>query len=399
MEQVRSADEAIIDLEGISTLIALLQARGYATRGPVVRDGAIVAGELADAYDLPIGYHDEQAPGRYRVVESGDGEAFGWAVGPQSLKGEFFPARNSIWRATTENGAPRFESTESLEGLPIAFIGTRPCELAALSILDRVLSGGAHPDSSYAARRRDAFIAVVECGAPSATCFCTSMGTGPGVEAGYDLAITELASDESADTSRSGAGERHQYLCRAGSDAGRSVLAELPGRRVEDTHRAARDVVLGDAARKMGTRLDTKGLPELLARNLDHPRWNEVAERCLACGNCTMVCPTCFCSDVHDVTDLTGATTRTRRWASCFELSHSYIHGGAVRISTSSRYRQWATHKLSTWHDQFGSSGCVGCGRCIVWCPVGIDITEEARAIRATDGATAPVASTEGTSS
>ena len=140
----------------------------------------------------------------------------------------------------------------------------------------------------------------------------------------------------------------------------------------------------------MGRELDTDGIKELLYRNYEHPRWDEVAERCLTCGNCTMVCPTCFCTTVEDVTDLAGEhVERHQRWDSCFTVDYSYIHGGAVRASTRSRYRQWMTHKLATWFDQFGSSGCVGCGRCITWCPVGIDITEEARAIRDERGASA----------
>lgn len=394
MEQERPADAAIIDLEGINSLIALLRARGYATRGPVVRDGAIVPGELAGARDLPIGYHDQQGPGTYRLEESADAEAFGWAVGPQSLKGDFFSPHSVLWRGRSGVEEPEIFEPVSSADLPVAFIGARPCELAALSMLDRVLSDGSHPDARYGARRRGTFIAVAECGTPSATCFCNSMGTGPGVEQNYDLAITEIAED-SSDPSLSSSQQRHHYLVRAGSEPGRSVLAELPKRSVEQAEWAARQVVLDRATEQMGGRLDTTGLPGLLARNLDHPRWAEVADRCLACGNCTMVCPTCFCSDIHDVTDLSGGIERTRRWSSCFELSHSFLHGGAVRTSTASRYRQWATHKLSTWHDQFGTSGCVGCGRCIVWCPVGIDITEEVRAIRAADGAKGPV-ETEG---
>ena len=129
--------------------------------------------------------------------------------------------------------------------------------------------------------------------------------------------------------------------------------------------------------------IDTTGIKELLYQNFEHPRWDNVAGRCLTCANCTMVCPTCFCTTVEDVTDVTGDhAERWRRWDSCFTQSFSYIHGGSVRTSAKSRYRQWMTHKLASWIDQFGSSGCVGCGRCITWCPVGIDITEEVRAIR-----------------
>jgi formate hydrogenlyase subunit 6/NADH:ubiquinone oxidoreductase subunit I len=138
-----------------------------------------------------------------------------------------------------------------------------------------------------------------------------------------------------------------------------------------------------DRASRQIRHLDTAGLRDLLYENFEHPRWDNVAARCLSCANCTMVCPTCFCTTVEDVSDISGNhAERWRRWDSCFTQSFSYIHGGSVRTSAKSRYRQWMTHKLASWTDQFGTSGCVGCGRCITWCPVGIDITEEVRAIR-----------------
>jgi len=231
-------------------------------------------------------------------------------------------------------------------------------------------------DPRYGGRRRDAFVVVAECGAPAATCFCPSMGTGPGAAAGYDIALTEL--DD---------GEGHRFVARAGTGRGSEVLAGLSQRAAGPGDQAARRAVLERAEATIGRRLDTDGAAAVLARNPEHPRWEEVARRCLACGNCTLVCPTCFCSDVVDTTDLSATVTRTRTWASCFDLDHSYVHGGPVRTSVSSRYRQWLTHKLSTWWDQFGTSGCVGCGRCIAWCPVGIDLTEEVAAIAAGEGA------------
>ena len=125
--------------------------------------------------------------------------------------------------------------------------------------------------------------------------------------------------------------------------------------------------------------------------NLEHPRWDEVSERCLTCGNCTMVCPTCFCTTVEDVTDLAGEEAERLRELGLLLHPRLLLHrtAAASAASSRSRYRQWMTHKLATWLDQFGSSGCVGCGRCITWCPVAIDITEEAAAISASDGATA----------
>jgi ferredoxin len=249
----------------------------------------------------------------------------------------------------------------------------RACELNAIAIQDRVFLGGPYRDRNYGMRRAQVFIVAVDCGKAGGTCFCASMGTGPKVEAGFDLALTELCE-----------AERHLFVIEIGSRDGAELIEALPHRPASEAEIAAAAVVVARTRGMMGRSLETEGLKELLQANPEHPRWDAVAERCLACGNCTMVCPTCFCTTVEDTTDLDGETAeRVRRWDSCFTLDFSYLHGGSVRSSTRSRYRQWMTHKLAHWFDQFGTSGCVGCGRCITWCPVGIDITEEAAAIRA----------------
>ncbi|HYA80097.1 MAG TPA: 4Fe-4S dicluster domain-containing protein, partial [Methylocystis sp.] len=254
----------------------------------------------------------------------------------------------------------------------LAFIGVRACELHAIAIQDKVMLGGPYVDSHYRKRREGLFIVAVNCGHPGGTCFCVSMGTGPEAKSGFDLSLTEILGESG-----------HVFLVRVGSEAGAETLAELPRRAATPQEVAAGDEVVAAAASAMGREMRADDLHELLARNLEHPRWNDVAERCLTCANCTMVCPTCFCTAVEDTSALDGSRAeRSRRWDSCFTMDFSYLHGGGVRTSTKSRYRQWMTHKLATWFDQFGSSGCVGCGRCITWCPVGIDITEEARAIR-----------------
>jgi ferredoxin len=145
----------------------------------------------------------------------------------------------------------------------------------------------------------------------------------------------------------------------------------------------AAEKAVEQATARMGRHLDTDSLKQLLERNFDNIHWEEVAKVCLTCGNCTLVCPTCFCTNIEDETDLTGGTAiRRRMWDSCFTVGFSYIHGGSIRSTETSRYRQWLMHKLCYWVDQFGSFGCVGCGRCITWCPVGIDITKEVRLIR-----------------
>lgn len=370
-------DTVVIDQDGLDQLISGLAQRGYRVLGPVVRDGAISIGLLGGVEDMPRGWHDTQSPGCYELVESDDPSLFAWAVGPHSNKEDVFPSHTVVWRAHVSGGDVRLEETVD-DTPPTALVGARPCEVAALDVLDRVLGQAHGPDPLYR-RRRAGFVVAAECGTPSGTCFCTSMGTGPGATAGFDLALTELVD---------AAG--HRFLVRVGSDEGAEVLAAVPSRPAGQSDLSARTATLQEAVANMGRTLDTDDLPGLLVRNLEHPRWDEVAERCLACGNCTLVCPTCFCATVQDTTDVAGTVQRERTWGSCFDLAHSYLHGGPVRETTRARYRQWMTHKLSTWWDQFGTSGCVGCGRCITWCPVGIDLTEESAAIRATDGARRP---------
>jgi ferredoxin len=372
---MRIGDAAVIDVRGLDALIRILGALGYDTMGPVVRDGAIMPGPVGGVADLPVGYRDEQAPGRYRLRQTEDEAVFSWAVGPGSWKAELFPPGQELWRAKVDGDEVTITQPERPVA-PMAVIGARPCEFAALGVLDRVMRNNEVADPRYAARRDGAFVVVAECGVPAATCFCTSMATGPGAEEGFDLALSEL-----------GNGDRRHFVVRVGTDRGAEVISLLATATATAENLDERDRMLAKAADAMERHMDTEGLPGLLARNLEHPRWDEVAERCLACGNCTLVCPTCFCSTVFDTTDLDGTVIRERSWASCFELAHSYLYSGPVRVSRRSLYRQWMSHKLSTWWDQFGTSGCVGCGRCIAWCPVGIDISEEAAAIRASDGA------------
>ncbi|HLN06607.1 MAG TPA: 4Fe-4S dicluster domain-containing protein [Acidimicrobiales bacterium] len=372
---MESAASVVVDRGGLDRLIAALAARGYRTIGPVVRDGAIVARPVSDTGDLPQGWHDEQEPGHYRLRHDDDPSLFAWAVGPGSWKSEFYPPRSLVWRTTSIGDVVDLETAEDHRA-PVALIGSRPCELAALRVLDGVFAGGAVADPSYRSRRGASFVVVAECGSPAATCFCTSMGTGPGVEEGYDLALTEVASPDGP-----------RYLVRVGSVRGAEIAEELAGSPSEPSDFTARGTVLEQAARRISRRLEASTVAQLLASNLAHPRWDDVASRCLACGNCTLVCPTCFCGAVEDTTEVDGTVERHRRWDTCFDLAHSLVHSGPVRATTRSRYRQWLTHKLSTWHDQFGTSGCVGCGRCITWCPVGIDLTVEVAAIAASDGA------------
>ena len=280
-----------------------------------------------------------------------------------------------LWCAERAGGTFRILNNEAKAQRPYALLGVRACELAAIAVQDRVLMEDKYRDPIYEQRRAGAFVIAVQCTQAAATCFCASMGTGPRVSEGFDLVLTELLGSKG-----------HRFLMAAGSDRGAAMLGELEVVPADGEDREKALALVQAAANQQVRKLDTAGIKELLYDNFEHPRWDNVAGRCLSCANCTMVCPTCFCTSVEDVTDVTGDhAERWRRWDSCFTQSFSYIHGGSVRTSARARYRQWMTHKLASWIDQFGSSGCVGCGRCITWCPVGIDISEEVRAIREGD--------------
>ncbi len=368
----------VLDRSDFPTFLSGLWSAGYRVVGPTLGDGAIVYGDVRQEADLPLGWTDRQEGGVYRLERRNDAALFGYNVGPHSWKKYLFPSRERLWTAHRVGGS--FEVTpEPCDGPPLAFLGMRACELAALAVQDRVFLGGV-ADPGYAARCHRILRIAVQCGQAGATCFCVSMKTGPKVEGDVDLILTELL-----------APDHHRFLIAVGSAEGARVLGGVPLRPGTEEAVAAANATVARAAASMGRHLDTAGIHDLLLDHPEHPRWETVAKRCLSCTNCTMACPTCFCSTTEEVPSLDQEKVeRWRRWDSCFTSEFSQVHGASVRKSTKSRYRQWMTHKLASWYDQFDSSGCVGCGRCITWCPVGIDLTEEAAAIRADPAATKP---------
>lgn len=373
----------VIDRTGLDGLIDALQDSGRTVIGPTVRDGVITHDVIEDASRLPIGWADEQRGGSYRLIDSGTSELFGFSTPSTSWKRFVYPERTMLIRARRSDDSITIEEPEP-SPTPLAFFGIRPCDLAGLQTLDKVFLDPAATDPNYHAVRADIFIVAVACNNPGATCFCASMDTGPNPRSGFDLSIVELYDDE-----------RHEFVVEAGSGPGEALERELVGRRVTEADRAAMAEAHERAVAGMGRTLHPED-PPLAAAHLDHERWDDVASRCLDCGNCTMVCPTCFCGATEDTTNLAGdETERWRVWDSCFTLDFSSLQEGAVRSTTKARYRQWLLHKLVTWHEQFDSSGCVGCGRCITWCPVGIDLTEEIAALATPlDGGKAPVSPT-----
>lgn len=351
----------------LNSILESLTLAGYSLIGPRKGEEIISYDRINSIEDLPRGWNDEQAPGKYRLDQLNDGLYFGYVVGANSLKNFLFPSKLKLF-ATRKNGTGFTIQPEDHVPPSYAFIGVRACDLAAVAVQDKIFCEAKIKQPHYTTLREKAFILAVNCTRPGGTCFCVSMETGPRCEGGFDLALTELEDN---------------FLVEVGSPLGAHMLEETEWRLAgaRDINRAAK--LMNDARNQMGRQMDCSDLPDLLLERLDHPRWDEVGRRCLSCANCTLVCPTCFCCEVQDISDLEGVQTeRIRVWDSCFNPDFSYIHGGHVRPNVRSRYRQWLTHKLASWIGQFGSSGCVGCGRCITWCPVGIDLTEELSAIR-----------------
>ena len=375
-EAVKSGDTLVVEKEHLQQVLDVLHKGGFTTVGPVVRDGAVSYEPVTSVSEFPAGWTDEQTPGHYRLKKEESGTLFDYLVAAQSWMRWLFPPERPMFKAVKNAKGVEVIADQKEPGKS-ALIGVRPCELAAIQVQDRVFMCDRYTDPIYAARRRDSFIVAVNCGRAGGTCFCASMKTGPRAESGFDLSLTEII--------ESG---RIYYVLEVGTDEGAVVMAQVKHSPAGGADKTAASRTVAMAADNMKCRLDTTGIKELLYRNYDNPEWEKVGARCLACTNCTMVCPTCFCTTVEDRTSLGGDTAeRVSQWDSCYTLDYTRVAGGIMRQSSGSRYRQWLVHKMASWIDQFGSSGCVGCGRCITWCPVGIDVTEEVAAIRASDGA------------
>jgi ferredoxin len=355
-------DDLALGRNTLPDILAALSSAGYTLVGPQIRDHTIVYDRLDGAEQLPLGCVTEQSPGRFRLHRSAGSRLFDFIPGAASWKQFLFPPRQDLF-GLRKNARAWTLTDDAPEPEAFAFVGVRPCELAAIQIQDRVFLRQDFADATYRARRNKVFILAVNCLHPAGTCFCATMGTGPEASSGFDLCLTEL--------------EDH-FLAKIGSALGRGLMQGLATEPASAFHLGVAERMLREAADKATCDIRGATCAEDIMASLEHPHWAEVAQRCLSCGNCTLACPTCFCWDVLDQTNLAGTETRRERvWDSCFNPGYSYQAGGNIRPSIRSRYRQWLSHKFGSWKDQHGVMGCVGCGRCITWCPAGIDTRVE----------------------
>lgn len=356
----------------LQNLIKVLTLEGFACVGPQVSAGTIVYDKLTDAKQLPWGIIDHQKPGQYRLEKTDLPQAFAWTNGPQAIKPYLFKSCDIAWCAKKIDNRLMVFHEQNTIARPLAFIGARACDLAGMAIQDKILMEDCYIDPFYKERREKFFVIAVNCNRCSENCFCVSTGDGPKATKFFDISLSEVDSG---------------FILEIGTQKGNGIVTQLNLPKAEQKQINKVEMNINNVVKQQTKKLPSVNLRDLLFANLDHPRWDNVAGRCLSCTNCTQVCPTCFCQCATENPNLKGTQSiHSKVWDSCFTDGHSYIHGSLIRDDTRKRYRQWLTHKIGSWYDQFGMSGCVGCGRCITWCPVGIDITMETNAIYENSG-------------
>jgi ferredoxin len=340
--------------------------------GPKIENSSIILAEIEFA-DIPYGYRDQQGKGSYRISKGSGSEIFSFSNSHDSFKRFLHPPSAEIF--TFQKDRKGFQVRPSAYSeRPIAFLGIRGCDIAALKLYDRIFLESPVRDKNYQRLRSGSMVIALNCIYPGDNCFCSSMGTGPEVKDGFDTALTEL--DDS-------------FLIEVKTVMGGKILEGLPLEEAESGDMKEKDSRIENCRRMIKKSIRAQELPSVICRNLEHPRWTEIAKRDLECGNCTQVCPTCFCNSSYEHIEVSSISkkryefsgVRIRTWDSCFSKNFARVHGGNFRPSRRARYRQWMSHKLAYTFEQFGLTGCVGCGRCITWCPAGIDITEELEAL------------------
>jgi sulfhydrogenase subunit beta (sulfur reductase) len=264
------------------------------------------------------------------------------------------PAREKLAKFDTEKTEVAIEAPKTL------IIGVKPYDLWAIKLMDEIFIHTDPVDPNYKARRENLTIIAVNDFRPAQNSFCASMGTDT-INQGFDLMLTDLDDN---------------YIITIGSKEGEKVLAKYfpveTMKDVTDTDRIIIDCKRGQAEKKyiLETKITPSDLPKFLESKFDSPIWEELAKKCLSCGKCNIVCPTCVCFDIQDRVEFDLTTgTRERMIYSCVIPDFAEVAmGHNFRSKTEQRLRHRIYRKLSYLFSRYGLPGCVGCGRCANSC-------------------------------
>jgi sulfhydrogenase subunit beta (sulfur reductase) len=272
----------------------------------------------------------------------------------QAPKSVFFPRSETLfsYRQGEMTAVP-------LSDQPRVVVGIRPCDARSPTLLDKVFDTPDSQDPYYVGRRENTVLVGLACNTPLSTCFCTAVGGGPFWTEGLDLLLTDL-------------GDR--YMVEVASERGEVLIAEHPDFRPATEEDLKLKAEIAAHAEAMVSGPDVTGITEKLDGLYDDSVWDEIQQKCLGCGVCTYLCPTCHCFDIVDEGD-SRKGRRVRNWDTCqFALFTHHASGHNPRPTGKERMRQRVMHKFNYFVHNLGEIACVGCGRCVRDCPVNLDI-------------------------
>lgn len=299
----------------------------------------------------------------FKFLGEGDTVQLEYGNSGNAPKNLFFPHTETLMRFTrTSRGHELVDGGPSDAAREMVLFGVRPCDVRSFTLLDYVFDQDKYTDPYYVARRRATTVIALACVEPPySTCFCTSVGGHPALAEGADIMLTQLDGDHCLVEFLTPKGER---------------LAELfaPAKEADKKSLKHKEELVEAAVEKIKSEVPAAQIKDWLDENFEHPFWDKIHQSCLGCGTCTYLCPTCHCFDIRDEEE-GDQGIRLRTWDTCmYALYTQETSGHNPRPSQKQRWRQRLMHKFKYFVDNFREISCVGCGRCVVNCPVNIDI-------------------------